>query len=102
MSVCEEFLVPFYFFSFLIVFLFLAQDSLVSVLITFIFTLDPYYAILTLYVNTTLFPSFTLTNLFLARNFLSFPYSKTSLNMTTFKDTQTLSSSQFFLVYTNN
>ena len=41
MSVCEELLVPFYFFSFLIVFLFLAQDSLVSVLITFIFTLDP-------------------------------------------------------------
>ena len=69
MSVCEELLVPFYFLSFLIVFLFLAQDSLVSVLITFIFTLDPYYAILTLYVNTTLFPSFTLTNLFLARKF---------------------------------
>ena len=41
MSVFEELLVPFYFFSFLMVFLFLAQDSLVSVIITFLSTLDP-------------------------------------------------------------
>ena len=49
-----------------------AQDSLVSVLnyLYFYFGPIPYFE--TLYVNTTLYPSFTLTNLFLARKCLVF------------------------------
>ena len=60
MSVCEDLLVPFYFFSFLVSSTFhfpsTAQDSLVSVLNYLYFYLDP--TILTLYINTTLFLSF--------------------------------------------
>ena len=49
-----------------------AQDSLVSVLnyLYFYFGPIPYFE--TLYVNTTLYASFTLTNLFLARKCLVF------------------------------
>ena len=49
-----------------------AQDSLVSVLNYLYFYFGPIPYFKTLYVNTTLYPSFTLTNIFLARKCLVF------------------------------
>ena len=65
MSVCEEILVPFYFFSFLVTSLRKPKIPKYLFLLSLFLLWTP--TILTLYVNTTLFPSFTLTNLFLAR-----------------------------------